>query len=75
MKWPRGRYNGARIVGIDVRVRFDVTTWGHWCLPNHVAEDAVRRFEWGYGFASVGRWLAKEARRRIKNERRTRKEA
>ena len=44
-----------------VRTRF---TW------THVAVEAVRRFEWGEGFASIGRWLAKEARRRIESERR-----
>ena len=49
------------------RVGLAMRTW------THVAEDAVRRFEWGYGFAAVGRWLAKEARRRIKNERRVRR--
>ncbi len=27
MKWPRGRYNGWRIVGVDVRVRVDLTWW------------------------------------------------
>lgn len=27
MKWPRGRYNGQRIVGLEARVCFDVTWW------------------------------------------------
>lgn len=27
MKWPRGKYNGKRIVGFDVKVRCDVTHW------------------------------------------------
>ena len=34
MKWPRGRYNGDRIVGVEIKIKIDVTTWGHWCLPN-----------------------------------------
>ena len=25
--WPRGRYNGRRIVGVEVRVRIDVLDW------------------------------------------------
>jgi|GEM_PF-3858076 len=29
MKWPRGRYNGSRIVGLRFRVVIDVTYW-HW---------------------------------------------
>jgi hypothetical protein len=33
MRWPRGRYNGQRIVGMEVKVRLDITSW-HWCLPN-----------------------------------------
>lgn len=31
MKWPRGKYNGKRIVGFNVQVKADVTAW-HW-LP------------------------------------------
>ena len=27
MNWPRGKYNGARIVGFSVKVVFDVTYW------------------------------------------------
>lgn len=27
MNWPRGKYNGQRIVGFDVRVRFDISWW------------------------------------------------
>lgn len=33
MTWPRGRYNGDRIVGVEVKIVFDVTVWW-WCLPN-----------------------------------------
>lgn len=28
MKWPRGRYNGQRIVGFVVKTRFDLLWWG-----------------------------------------------
>ena len=34
MKWPRGRWNGWRIVGLVVKVRFDVSRW-HLALPSH----------------------------------------
>lgn len=27
MKWPRGKYNGWRIVGIDVHMKIDVLDW------------------------------------------------
>lgn len=27
MKWPRGRYNGKRIVGIEFKFVLDVTSW------------------------------------------------
>ena len=27
MKWPRGKYNGQRIVGFNVQVKLDVTYW------------------------------------------------
>jgi hypothetical protein len=33
MKWPRGKYNGRRIVGFDVRARLDLLVWS-WCLPD-----------------------------------------
>jgi len=33
LTWPRGRFNGRRIVGIDVRVRVDITRW-RLALPN-----------------------------------------
>lgn len=27
MKWPRGRYNGRRIIGISFKVQFTVNNW------------------------------------------------
>lgn len=27
MKWPRGKYNGRRIVGIEFKLKLDLTTW------------------------------------------------
>lgn len=27
MKWPRGKYNGWRIVGVEMKVILDVTDW------------------------------------------------
>lgn len=27
MRWPRGRYNGQRIVGVDVKLVIDVLRW------------------------------------------------
>ena len=32
MGWPRGRYNGARIVGVTVKVKVDILDWS-WCWP------------------------------------------
>lgn len=28
MKWPRGRYNGRRIVGVRIIVALDIIDWG-----------------------------------------------
>jgi hypothetical protein len=28
MRWPRGRYNGRRIVGVEIKARIDITKWG-----------------------------------------------
>ena len=27
MKWPRGKWNGKRIVGISFKIKIDVTRW------------------------------------------------
>jgi hypothetical protein len=27
LKWPRGRYNGKRIAGVEVRVRVNLLNW------------------------------------------------
>ena len=27
LHWPRGRYNGRRIVGLDIHAKIDVTAW------------------------------------------------
>lgn len=27
MKWPRGKYNGQRIVGIEIRMKIDILEW------------------------------------------------
>lgn len=35
MTWPRGRYNGKRIIGGSVKVVVDVTCW-RW-RPNYIA--------------------------------------
>lgn len=32
MKWPRGKYNGKRVVGFVVKARLDVTDF-HFCTP------------------------------------------
>lgn len=42
MKWPRGKYNGRRIVGIDFHIVIDVTDW-RW-LP--VIGHHVGMFHW-----------------------------
>ena len=28
IRWPRGRYNGQRIVGVTVKADIDVLNWG-----------------------------------------------
>ena len=33
MRWPRGRFNGQRIVGVELRVRVQVTHW-YWSWPS-----------------------------------------
>lgn len=31
MRWPRGRWNGQRITGLEVKIRIDVLRWRlHW---------------------------------------------
>lgn len=35
MRWPRGRYNGARIIGVDMKVVLDITSWGWRWLPRN----------------------------------------
>ena len=27
MKWPRGKYNGLRIVGASIKLKVDITSW------------------------------------------------
>ena len=27
MKWPRGKYNGMRIVGIEIKMKIDIREW------------------------------------------------
>jgi hypothetical protein len=27
MKWPRGKYNGQRIIGFNIRIIVDLTDW------------------------------------------------
>ena len=38
MKWPRDRYNGKRIVGVEFKVQLDVTEWRWlpWVMWRHV---------------------------------------
>jgi len=41
LKWPRGKYNGQRIVGISFKIAIDITHWtwkpfiGHYCGACH----------------------------------------
>jgi hypothetical protein len=41
IRWPRGRYNGQRIVGISFKLAINVTDWnwrpfiGHYCGAFH----------------------------------------
>lgn len=45
LRWPRGRYNGQRIVGFRVLVRVRVDCWRFYLWPS----DFVRA--WRYGSA------------------------
>ena len=27
MRWPKGRYNGRRIIGIEFKIAIDITDW------------------------------------------------
>jgi hypothetical protein len=53
MKWPRGRYNGERIVGLSVKVRVDVTRWHLW-MPT--------RYAWCLWVGPVGMYFGWEYR-------------
>jgi hypothetical protein len=55
MKWPRGKYNGKRIVGIRFGVQIDITAWV-W-MPHRIRfANAVSwlcfivRLQWEYEF-------------------------
>ena len=55
MKWPRGRYNGKRIVGVRFAVRIDITDWA-W-RPKRIRYASavywlcfIVRLEWEYEF-------------------------
>lgn len=43
--WPRGKYNGRRIVGASLKVRFNMAHWA-W----------KPRYAWNFGMLYVG-WL------------------
>lgn len=34
LKWPRGRYNRARIVGFEIKLHFDIHKPFAWVLPD-----------------------------------------
>lgn len=42
MKWPTGRYNGKRIVGIEFKIVLDITTWRWVPIVGH----CVGMFHW-----------------------------
>ncbi len=41
MQWPRGKYNGIRIVGVEIRIKLDLLAWW-WELRYRL--DALRIF-------------------------------
>jgi hypothetical protein len=56
-RWPRGRYNGRRIVGVEVKIILDLSYW-YWkpihvkyCGGNHWL--CFRTFtQWSYEWAN-----------------------
>lgn len=36
LKWPRGRYNGKRIVGIRISLTVNVRRWHVWLKRRHL---------------------------------------
>lgn len=55
MKWPRGKYNGERIVGVRAKVVIDVTQWWLCC-----------KLFYGTLYIHIGpvhMWIEKEFRR------------
>lgn len=44
MKWPRGKYNGRRIVGIHFQAILNVTTW-RW-VPSFAAWEFAGGIHW-----------------------------
>ena len=55
MKWPRGRYNGKRIVGIRFAIEIDITHWEWWPRCVRFAHSvcwlcAIVRLQWEYEF-------------------------
>ncbi len=55
MKWPRGKYNDKRIVGIGLTLDIFINYWRvefHWkigCRYIHIGP-IIMRFEWNYDF-------------------------
>ena len=49
MRWPRGRYNGQRLVGFDLRVRVNLRQWRLW---------GPSRFAWTVAVGPVRLWLS-----------------
>ena len=57
MKWPRGRYNGKRIVGIRFTTQIDITCWAWWPRRIRFANSIywlcfIVRLEWEYEFTA-----------------------
>ncbi len=53
MKWPRGKYNNQRIIGVGFKFELIINYWGferHWklgCRYVHIGP-IILRFEWIY---------------------------
>jgi hypothetical protein len=43
MKWPRGKYNGQRISGVDLHLRINVL-W--WCWVPHISFRYTKYVHW-----------------------------
>ncbi len=60
MKWPRGKYNGKKIVGFSIKFEIYLDYWGvefYWNVGARYIHfgPVIIRFELNYAFREVGK--------------------